>query len=84
MAEQDVAPDTPSHTPGTPRGEERVIKEGREPGRGDRPERGGQTRDGERHRRRDRPQEEDDAPIIGLGSHVPSFLMRKTRIPTES
>jgi hypothetical protein len=34
MAEQDVAPDTPSHTPGTPKGEERVIKEGREPGRG--------------------------------------------------
>jgi hypothetical protein len=36
MARQDVAPDTPSHTPGTPRGEERVIREGREPGRGDR------------------------------------------------
>jgi hypothetical protein len=36
MAQQDVAPDTPSHTPGVPKGEERVIKEGREPGRGDR------------------------------------------------
>lgn len=25
----------PSHTPGTPKGEERVIRHGREPGRGD-------------------------------------------------
>jgi hypothetical protein len=28
-----VTPDMPSHTPGTPKGEERVIKEGPEPGR---------------------------------------------------
>jgi superfamily II DNA/RNA helicase len=26
--------------------------------------------------RRDRPQREDDAPVIGLGDHVPSFLLR--------
>jgi hypothetical protein len=33
MQHQDVRPDLPSHTPGAPRGEERVRKEGREPGR---------------------------------------------------
>jgi hypothetical protein len=33
MARQDVTPDLPSHTPGTPRGEERVRREGPEPGR---------------------------------------------------
>jgi hypothetical protein len=33
MASNDVRPDLPSHTPGTPKGEERVRKEGREPGR---------------------------------------------------
>jgi hypothetical protein len=33
MASQDIRPDLPSHTPGTPKGEERVRKEGREPGR---------------------------------------------------
>ncbi len=33
MARRDVTPDLPSHTPGTPKGEERVTKEGREPGR---------------------------------------------------
>jgi superfamily II DNA/RNA helicase len=43
-------------------------------------------RDRERPRRRDRDHDHDrdEAPIVGLGSHVPSFLMRKTRIPTES
>jgi superfamily II DNA/RNA helicase len=43
-------------------------------------------RERERPRRRDRDHEHDrdDAPTVGLGSHVPSFLMRKTRIPTES
>lgn len=30
-----VTPDLPSHTPGTPKGEERVMRHGREPGRGD-------------------------------------------------
>jgi hypothetical protein len=35
MAAFEVRPDLPSHTPGTPRGEERVRKEGREPGRRD-------------------------------------------------
>jgi hypothetical protein len=30
-----VRPDISSHTPGTPRGEERVRREGREPGRED-------------------------------------------------
>lgn len=33
MADFHVTPDLPSHTPGTPKGEERVIREGREPGR---------------------------------------------------
>jgi hypothetical protein len=33
MASDDVRPDLPSHTPGTPKGEERVQREGREPGR---------------------------------------------------
>jgi hypothetical protein len=31
-----VSPDLPSHTPGTPKGEERVSEHGREPGRHDR------------------------------------------------
>jgi hypothetical protein len=33
MAREDVSPDLPSHTPGTPKGEERVLRHGREPGR---------------------------------------------------
>ncbi len=33
MASDYVRPDLPSHTPGTPKGEERVGREGREPGR---------------------------------------------------
>jgi hypothetical protein len=33
MASRDIRPDLPSHTPGTPKGEERVQREGREPGR---------------------------------------------------
>jgi len=33
MAKQDTRPDAPSHTRGTRKGEERVIKEGKEPGR---------------------------------------------------
>ena len=33
MARDDVKPDTPSHTPGTPKGEELVRRKGREPGR---------------------------------------------------
>jgi hypothetical protein len=36
MARQDVRPDTPSHTPGTAKGEERIEIHGREPGRKDR------------------------------------------------
>jgi hypothetical protein len=35
MAHQPVRPDISTHTPGTPRGEERVAREGREPGRKD-------------------------------------------------
>jgi len=35
MARQEVRPDLPSHTPGTPKGEELVRREGREPGRQD-------------------------------------------------
>ena len=35
MAEQSVRRDISSHTPGTPKGEERVCREGREPGRED-------------------------------------------------
>ena len=33
MARPQVSPDLPSHTPGTPRGEERVKRHGLEPGR---------------------------------------------------
>jgi hypothetical protein len=33
MPRQEVTPDLPAHTPGTPKGEERVWREGREPGR---------------------------------------------------
>ena len=33
MASEEVRPDISSHTPGTPKGEERVRREGREPGR---------------------------------------------------
>lgn len=33
MARQDVSPDTPSHTPGTPKGEELSVLKGKEPGR---------------------------------------------------
>ncbi len=33
MAHEPVRRDISSHTPGTPKGEERVRKEGREPGR---------------------------------------------------
>jgi hypothetical protein len=35
MASQEVKPDISAHTPGTPKGEERVRQEGREPGRRD-------------------------------------------------
>jgi hypothetical protein len=35
MASQEVTPDLPAHTPGTPKGEERVTRRGREPGRED-------------------------------------------------
>jgi hypothetical protein len=35
MAHDDVRPDTPSHTPGTAKGEERLRQYGREPGRDD-------------------------------------------------
>jgi hypothetical protein len=37
MARELVKPDLPAHTPGVPKGEERVIKEGREAGRGQKP-----------------------------------------------
>ena len=33
MARTVVRPDISAHTPGTPRGEERIRREGREPGR---------------------------------------------------
>lgn len=35
MFRKEVSPDLPSHTKGTPKGEERVMRHGREPGRGD-------------------------------------------------
>jgi superfamily II DNA/RNA helicase len=41
-------------------------------------------RDRDRDRNRGRDRERDEAPIIGLGDHVPSFLLRPTRLPTES
>jgi hypothetical protein len=33
MFRNEVSPDLPSHTKGTPKGEERVMRSGREPGR---------------------------------------------------
>jgi hypothetical protein len=36
MASRDIRPDLPCHTPGTSKGEERVRREGPEPGREDR------------------------------------------------
>jgi hypothetical protein len=33
MANQDATPDLPAHTPGTPKGEERFSRHGREAGR---------------------------------------------------
>lgn len=33
MAVVPVTPDLPAHTPGTPKGEERLLREGPEPGR---------------------------------------------------
>jgi len=44
MSKIAVTPDISAHTPGTPRGEERVRREGREPGR-DGPEPGRTARD---------------------------------------
>jgi hypothetical protein len=35
MFRDEVTPDLPAHTPGTPKGEEMVRRHGREPGRGD-------------------------------------------------
>jgi hypothetical protein len=35
VKERDLGVDLPAHTPGTPKGEERVQREGREPGRED-------------------------------------------------
>jgi hypothetical protein len=35
MAIREATPDLPAHTPGTPKGEERVRRVGREPGRED-------------------------------------------------
>ena len=37
MAMFEVTPDLPAHTPGTPRGEERVRRDGLEPGRRPKP-----------------------------------------------
>ncbi len=34
MFREEVSPDLPAHTPGTPKGEELVQRHGREPGRG--------------------------------------------------
>ena len=34
MFRNEVTPDLPSHMKGTPKGEERVMRHGREPGRG--------------------------------------------------
>ena len=35
MSRKEVSPDISSHTAGTPKGEERVMRHGREAGRGD-------------------------------------------------
>ena len=37
----------------------------------------------DRPRGRQRNDERDDAPVIGLGDHVPAFLLRPTKVPSE-
>jgi superfamily II DNA/RNA helicase len=47
--------------------------------------RGFQQREPRHEGRRDRHRERDDGPpVIGLGDHMPEFLRRKTKLPTES
>jgi superfamily II DNA/RNA helicase len=47
--------------------------------------RGSQQREPRHEGRRDRHRERDDGPpVIGLGDHMPEFLRRKTKLPTES
>src|SRR5690606_26739274 len=36
-----------------------------------------------RRREHDRRRDHDDVPVIGLGDHVPSFLLRPVRVPSE-
>lgn len=50
--------------------------------RTERPERHERSERPERHERRPRHDHDDDAPVIGLGDHVPSFLLRPTKFKT--
>jgi superfamily II DNA/RNA helicase len=72
---------------GQPRREPRHDARGSQPGRGNDQRRdhgrhdGGRGRDNRRDRHRDR---DDGPPVVGLGDHVPEFLRRPVKIPTET
>ncbi|MEI4486531.1 DEAD/DEAH box helicase [Frigidibacter sp. MR17.14] len=64
-----------AQAPRAPREERR--EERREPRREERRE---ERRDDRREGRRDRRDREDDVPVVGMGDHVPDFLMRDFRL----
>ena len=72
-----VAPEQPrrDHHPRAeqPRQDHHAARDER-PSRDDRPRRG--------DRRRDRQDDGNDAPVIGLGDHVPAFLLRPVKVPS--
>jgi superfamily II DNA/RNA helicase len=57
----------------------------RQPTRPAQPERARDHQQRPRHdeRRRDQPKREDRAPVIGMGDHMPDFLRRPVKVPTE-
>ena len=73
-AEEKAAPRPSQDKPAPRRTEEKVAPSPRSDDRSKRQGRG-----------RGRDQDRDDgAPVIGLGDHVPNFLLRRTRVPSES
>ena len=72
-------PDAAPRQPEAPRQQEAVRQQPESPRR-DRDQR--DQRDRPRHDRRDR--NEPDDKVIGLGDHVPQFLLRPVRLPTSS
>ena len=67
-----------NHRPETPSTEQQATPQKLE-------EKPAPPRDRERKPRRPRDREPEDAqPVVGLGDHVPSFLLRRTRMPSGS